>query len=249
MKIIGLFALIIAIGFIMATGCVAQIKKDPGNATVTPTVTFTSFANVTTAPVVTITNSTNTTNGTNVTNSTPKLKGPLRVSISGYPVDLPVTVDNETVGIVSKEKPLDITVDEGVHTVKTCVGTFCEQENVTITFAKKTYVDFGERLRRDIEFPEPTARILEYFKNGGGVSVNIEFINPTQEPITLAVEVSVGYDFIDDRTNIKMGDSAKGKLVQYVDPGQRVTNRLDLYFASGHSYNFDVPQITSITTQ
>ena len=249
MKMIALFALIIAIGFIMATGCVAQIKKDPGNATVTPTVTFTSFANVTTAPAVNLSNSTNTTNGTNLTNSTAKLKGPLRVSISGYPVDLPVLVDNATVGVVSKEKPLDILVDEGDHTVKVCVGTICEQENVTITFAKKSYVDFGERLRRDIEFPEPTARIVEYFKNGGGVSVNIEFINPTQNPLTISVEVSCGYTYIDDSTNIKEGDSAKGKLAQYVDAGQRVTNRLDLYFVSGHSYNFDVPQITSITTQ
>jgi hypothetical protein len=46
-----------------------------------------------------------------------------------------------------------------------------------------------------------------------------------------------------------MGDSVTGKSVQYVEAGQRITNRLDLYFASGHSYNFDVPKIVDITVK
>jgi hypothetical protein len=100
-----------------------------------------------------------------------------------------------------------------------------------------------------VEFPLPTARIVEYFKNGGGVSANIEFINPSSKPLTITAEVSCGYDYIDDRTNIKMGDSVTGKSAQYVEAGQRVTNRLDLYFASGHSHNFDVPKIADITVQ
>jgi len=242
MKIIPLLALFIAVCCILASGCVAQTKKDPVNGTAAPTSTFAPFTNTTTVP---ISNMTNVTNATNVT----KLKGPLRVSISGYPADLPLTIDNETIGIVSKEKPLDLMIDEGVHSVMVCVGRICEQENVTILFAKKTYVDFGERLRRDVEFPEPTARIVEFFKNGDGVSVNVEFINPLTKDLIMAAEISCGYSYIDDRTDIKMGDSVRGKVSEWVEAGDRVTTRIDLYFASGHSYSYDVPTITAVSTK
>jgi hypothetical protein len=240
MKIIPLLALLIAAGCILASGCVAQTKKDTVNGTTTPTSTFAPFTNTTTVPN---SNMTNVTNATNVT----KLKGPLRVSISGYPADLPLIIDNVTVGIVSREKPLDLMIDEGVHNVTVCVGKICEQENVTIFFAKKTYVDFGERLRRDVEFPEPTARIVEYFKYGDGIAVNIEFINPLTKDLAMSAEVSCGYSYIDDRTNIKMGDSVRGKVSEWVAAGDRLTTRVELYFASGHSYSYDPPTIIDMT--
>jgi len=240
MKIIPLLALFIAAGCILASGCVAQIKKEPVNGTATPTSTFFPFTNTTTVP---ISNMTNVTNATNVT----KLKGPLRVSISGYPADLPLTIDNETVGIVSREKPLDLMIDEGVHSVIVCVGRICEQENVTIFFAKRTYIDFGERLRKDVEFPLPTARIVEFFRNGDVISVNVEFINPSLKDLVMSAELSCGYSYIDDRTSIKMGDSVRGKVTEYVEAGDRVTTRADLYFASGHSYSYDPPTIIEIT--
>ena len=242
MKIIPLLALFIAAGCILASGCVAQIKKEPVNGTATPTSTFSPFTNTTTVPISNMTNVTNVTNATNVT----KLKGPLRVSISGYPADLSLTIDNKTVGIVSREKPLDLMIDEGVHSVIVCVGRICEQENVTIFFAKKTYVDFGERLRRDVEFPEPTARIVEFFRSGDVISVNVEFINPSLKDLIMSAEVSCGYSYIDDRTDIKMGDSVKGKVTEYVDAGDRVISRVNLYFASGHSYSYDPPTIIDI---
>ncbi len=72
MKTITLLALLIAVGCILATGCVAQPKKDPTNTTVSPTSTFTPFVNTTTVPGTNITNATNTTS----VNTTPGLSGP-----------------------------------------------------------------------------------------------------------------------------------------------------------------------------
>ncbi len=46
-----------------------------------------------------------------------------------------------------------------------------------------------------------------------------------------------------------MGDSAKGKLLQNVKAGQRVTANLDLYFVSGRSYSFDIPIIDEVTVK
>jgi len=99
----------------MTAGCVAQPKKDI-NSTVSPTNTFTPFVNVTTVP-----GSNGTFNNTNVTNVT-KLKGPLRISISGYPADLPVFIDNRSVGIVYREKPLDLMI-EGEPQCKSLCGS------------------------------------------------------------------------------------------------------------------------------
>ena len=244
MKIIVPLALIIAVGCILATGCVAQIKKDPGNEsvipTITPTTSFTLFDNSS------IANITNSSTGMNITNST-VLKGPLRVSISGYPITLAIMVDDVVVGNATRDKPLDLMVDEGIHTIKVCVGESCEQENIAVIFARKSFVDFGERFRKKIEFPEPTARIKEFFKNGYGVTVNVEFINPSAKDLTMDVEISCGYSYIDSRTGQRMGDSVRGRLGGEVNAGTRRTESLDLYFASGSSHNFDPPSIQSLT--
>ncbi len=242
MRLIVPFVLITAVVLILTAGCVAVANKNSDNSTNnTIPNSFAPFSNVADPTLNKTIHAT--------ANGTTKLKGPLLVSIGGYPVDLPVNIDNITAGTAGKEKPLTLTLDEGFHTVEVCAGSICEKETVNISFGKKSSIDFSEQLRKDVEFPLPTARIVEYFKNGGGVSVNIEFINPSSKPLTITAEVSCGYDYIDDRTNIKMGDSVTGKSVQYVEAGQRVTNRLDLYFASGHSHNFDVPKIADITVQ
>ena len=158
-----------------------------------------------------------------------------------------MTIDNKTAGIVTGDKPLNVELDEWIHTVMVCMEATCEQDNVTVTFGKKSSLDFGDRLRRDVEDPLPTARILEFFKNGNGISINLEFINPTTKPLTISVEVSCGYSYIDSMSNIKLRDSAKSIFVQRVDGGQHLTQRLDLNFESGSSYNYDVPAITNIS--
>jgi hypothetical protein len=65
----------------------------------------------------------------------------------------------------------------------------------------------------------------------------------------MSVEVRCGYNYIDDRTGIKMGDSARGIIVQNVKAGQRVTTSRDLYFASGHSLSYDSPVIEELTVK
>jgi len=235
MKISMLLTLFIVVGCVLATGCIAQTKKDVNTSNVSPTYTLTSFANTTM----------NMTNTTNTTNST-KLQGPLRVSISGYPVPLPVSIDNKTIDNVTQEKPLDFMLDEGIHTVMVCAGPICERENVTIIFAKKSFVDFGERLKRDIEFPLPTARITQYNSVGDALMVSIEFINPTQKELSMSAEVSVGYSYIEPRSGVRNGNSARGKAMRILKAGERYNYQLEVHFVDGYAYNYDDPQISNI---
>jgi len=238
MKSIVILTIIVTIGCIMAAGCVAQPKKDP-NITVTPTITFSPFNNTT------IANGTfNATNGTNVT----KLQGPLRVSISNFNANLSVIIDNQTAGLVTAGKPLDLMIDEGDHSVKVCVGAICEQDRVTIVFAKKSFVDFGDRLKKSVEFPEPTARIIDYYRNGDGVAVSVEFINPTSATLFMSAEIRVGYSYISDRTGQRVGESTRGHAYADVPAGRRITETLDLGFADGSAYMFDPPSLGAITT-
>jgi hypothetical protein len=242
MKLIVPFALFMAVGFILAAGCVATTNKNTVNETTT--AGFAPFFNSSDPGLNKTINTT--------ANITSKLKGSMRVSISGisYPANLSVVLDNETVGTVKPTTPLYLMISEGNHTVMVCVSSVCEQENVTTRFGKYVSVDFSERLLRDVEFPNPnarpTARILEYNKNGNAISVNVEFINPSTKDLLMSVDVSCGYSYIDDRTSIKMGDSARGMLVQNVKAGQRITESLDLYFASGHSLSYGFPVIEEL---
>jgi hypothetical protein len=239
MKSIVILTILVTVGCILAAGCVAQPKKDP-NISVTPTNTFAPFDNTTTIPTQ------GTFNTTNVTNST-KLQGPLRVSISNFKANLSVILDNKTAGVVTTEKPLDLMIDEGDHLVKVCVGSICEQEYVTIVFAKKSFVDFGERLKRDVEFPEPTARIVDYYRSGDGVAVVVEFINPTEKTLFMTAEVRTGYSFISGRTDQRVGESVRGKAYADVGAGRRISETLRLDFADGSAYMFDPPSLGEIT--
>jgi hypothetical protein len=246
MKIITLLALLIAVGCVLATGCVAQPKKDPGNVTVSPTTTFTPFVNNTPGPGLNAT-----LNVTNSTNVTAKLKGPLRVSIGSYSVDnpLPVKIDNQTVGGVMAGVPFDFMVTEGNHSVTVCVGIICPEKSVNIVFAKNSYLDFEDILKQQAEFSKPTVRILKSFKNGNGVSVDVEFINPTQKDLAISVDIGSGYTYIDSRTNVRMGESVRSKATEYVEAGRRVTRTVDLNFVYGSSYSYDEPTISGITYQ
>jgi hypothetical protein len=245
MKLIVPFSLFIAVGLVVAAGCVTTTTKNAGNATIS--------SSITTTPIIPDTGMNKTENTT--VNSTPvsNLKGSLRVSVSGIltTANLTVILDNETIGTVSPTTPLYRLVPEGNHTVMVCMDSVCEQELVMTKFGKYATVDFSERVKKNMNFPDPNARpearILEYFKNGNGISVRLEFINPSKEDLMMMASVSCGYSYIDDRTSFKMGDSAKGKLIQNVRAGQRVTANLDLYFVSGRSYSFDIPVINELT--
>jgi len=135
--------------------------------------------------------------------------GPLHVSIGGYNADLPVFVDNVSVGTVSLGKPLDLMASEGNHTVKICVGILCVQEDVVIKFAQPVYSDFGERLKRVAEFSTPTIRIVDTRQTGDRVTVDVEFINPGTKDLTMSTTIQVAYSYIDpqDRKSTRLNSS------------------------------------------
>jgi len=246
MKRLMLITLLIIIGCILAAGCVvAQPKKNPVNTTVVPTNTFTPMLPTTTVPGSNVTvNTTYTT-----PNNTSLMKGPVRVSIGRYSVDypLPVLVDNVTVGEVTAAAPLDLKVNVGNHSVAVCVGVICPKQYVNVVFAKSSFLEFEDLLKKDAEFSKPTARILKSFRNGNGVGVEVEFVNPTQKDITMSAEIICGYSYIDGRTSIRMGDSVRTKTSEFVGAGRTFTRTVDLYFADGSSYAYDEPRVGEVT--
>ena len=249
MRLILPFSLLMVIGFILAAGCVAKVNKNAVNETTA--ASFAPFSNTSNPSVNTSNTSLNKTI-TTAANISSKLNGSLRVSVSGikYPVNLSVVLDNETVGTVKPNAPLFLMISEGNHTVMVCANSVCEQENVTTRFGRYVTADFSERLQRDVEFPnpsaQPTAQILEYFRNGNTISVDVEFFNPSTKDHLMSAEISCGYSYIDSRTSIKMGDSVRGTLVQNVKAGERITGRLDLYFASSNSFSYSSPVIEQL---
>jgi hypothetical protein len=235
MKIIVVFTLVI-VGGILATGCVGQIKNTTTNGTMgNTTISFAPFSNAT-----------NISNISNVTQK-PGLNGSLRVSIGGVNEILPAYVDNKSIGNVTTVKPLDLMLEEGNHTVKVCCGIICEQEIVTIKFAKKQTVDFSERIQKDCEFFEPTIRILTYSTSGDLVQINMEFINPTTKAHSMSAEVTVGYSYIDPRSKSKVGNFVKGRLSSTLQPGDRITKTLNLDLIEGSGYTFDIPIISDVS--
>jgi hypothetical protein len=235
MKIIVLFTLVI-VGCILATGCVGQIKNTTANGTtVNPTISFTPFSNAI-----------NISNTSTVTHK-PGLNGSLRVSIGALNEILPVYVDNESIGNVTKVKPLDMMLEEGNHTVKVCCGILCEQENVTIKFAKRQTVDLSEKILKDCEFFEPTIRIAGYSQGGDVVQINVEFINPTTQTHSMSAEVTVGYSYIDPRSKNRVGNFVKGQLSSTLKPGDRTMKMLSLDLIEGSSYIFNIPVISDIS--
>jgi hypothetical protein len=239
MKLIVPFALFIAAGFILAAGCVAPTNKGTVNAT-----TAAPFAPI---AITSDTGLIKTTNAT--TKIASEVKGSLKVSISGIssPENLSVILDNETVGTVTPTTPLYLMVSEGNHTVMVCKNLVCKQENVTTIFGRYVTVDFSKQLQQDVEFPNPTARILDYYKNGNIISVNVEFINPSTKDLLMSVVVSCRYTYIDDRTLIKIEDTSTDISEQYVSAGQRITERQNLYLGTDNILNYDRPVIKELT--
>jgi hypothetical protein len=155
-------------------------------------------------------------------------------------------LDQQTVGMVNPTSPLYLMVSEGNHTIGVCADFVCEQEDVTIRFGRYVTVDFSERLHKDVVIIQPTARVLDCYKNGNQLSVDIEFINPSSKDLQMSVAVSCGYSYNDARTGIKMGDSTRGTLVQNVKAGQRITNALYLNLVNGNSLSYSYPVIEEL---
>ena len=229
--------LMIVVACILMTGCVGQIKNTTVTTNVSPTNTFTPFSNLTNMSVT-----------TNITVSS-GLKGPLRVSIGGWDAALPVSVDNKSAGTVTKDKPLDLMLEEGNHTVKVCTGTVCEEENVTIQFARQRLVNFEERLLTDVGFPKPTARIIGSYSSGDYIVVIVEFINPSSQDLSMSAVVKDGYTYIESRSNNRVGGVTEGMASATVKSGSRVTQNVGLSLASGYSYIYSEPTISDIISR
>ena len=245
MKIITPFVLFMAIGCILAAGCLTMPDQPAGNATQTPTITI-SDLNTTINKTAAI-NETAT--------ITPPLKSSLKVSISGlsYPANLSVILDNETVGVVNPTTALYLMVPEGDHTVRVCESSVCEQENVTTRFGMYERVDFSEKILQNKKFPNPaappSARIIDFFRNGDTISVKVEFFNPSAKDLLMSAEVRCMYNYLDSRTSIKREDTARGILEQNVNAGQSIATWLDLSLNRGYDYNYRSPVIEKLTVK
>jgi hypothetical protein len=239
MKLFVPFALLMMVGLILAAGCIATKNKYPVN-----TNTEVNNSSISSTPNPGL----NTTINASA-NTTSELKGSLRVSISGisYPVNLQVVLDNNPVGTVKPTEPLYLMVSEGNHSVMVCVDSVCEQEKVTTRFGRYVTVDFSERLQRDVKFPNPTARptvqIIDFYRNGEVVTVDVKFENPESVDHTFSVDLSIGYTYIDSRSHIKLGDSTQARTSQFVKAGQSEIKRVDMYLGSDSIMSFDNPEI------
>jgi hypothetical protein len=238
MKIIMLLSLVI-VGCILATGCAGQMKNAAANnKTANPTITFTPFSNATSIST-TISNST----------VTSGLKGLLKISAGGWIGEFPVSVDKMSVGVLATKRPITLMIEEGNHTIEVCCGTICEQENVTIQFGKQRTIDFSEQLQKNCLISEPIVRIIGYYLNGDQITVNVEFINPTTETLTMSADISCGYSYIESRSYNRVGNSATGHLYSTLKSGDRITQILKLNLASGSSYIYDIPTITQASSK
>jgi len=160
-------------------------------------------------------------------------QGPLEVTIGGYNAEIPVLIDDVSVGNVSRSKPiLNLMVNEGNHTVKVCIGKVCEKEDVQIQFAKPVIVDFGDQLKNDVEFTTPTVRIIKTFLSGDTLVVDAQFINPDDSDHTITATISCIYTYTDDH-NVRVGDSAKTDIESDVASGERIVQRISLYLPGG----------------
>jgi|WetSurMetagenome_2_1015567.scaffolds.fasta_scaffold133104_2 hypothetical protein len=171
-------------------------------------------------------------------------QGRLSVSIGGYNAEnLPVFLDNVSVGEVSQGKPIDLIVSEGTHSVKVCIYSVCENETVDIRFAKHVYVDFSEQLKKDVEFTKPTVRIVYFSLNGNYLAYNVEWINPTPHDVTMTATIGVGYSYIESTSRLRRNDFARVQLNKYQNANTRTTQPNTLYLSGGSNIMASEPTI------
>jgi len=175
--------------------------------------------------------------------------GPLTVSIGGYNAELPIILDNITVGNASQGRPLNLMVAEGNHTVKVCMGLLCVNETVEVKFAKPLNVEFEERLKKIAEFSTPTVRILNSRLVGSKVTVDLEFINPTNHDLTMTAAVQCTYSYIDSLTKSRHGNFKQIVVSRSVKASNRSKLSSDIWLDGGRSYNYETPVLLNSTFQ
>jgi len=213
-------SMLLALGIIVASIAVAGCETQDRNTSPSPAATFAPFH---------------------------LRQGQVTIYIGGMEGEFPVYIDDLDVGVVSKNRPLTLMIDEGNRSVEVCCGITCERENVTIRFGKPRTVDFSEQLEKDCEFSEPAVRIVDYFLSGDQLTVTVELANPTTRTITLSAEVRCWYSYIESRSNNRVAHSTGGPVVSILNPGERATQVLSLRLASGSGYMYEIPTISLVS--
>jgi len=213
-------SMLLALGIIVASIAVAGCETQDRNTSPSPASTFAPFH---------------------------LRQGQVTIYIGGMEGEFPVYIDDLDVGVVSKNRPLTLMIDEGNRSVEVCCGIICERENVTIRFGKPRTVDFSEQLEKDCEFSEPAVRIVDYFLSGDQLTVTVELANPTTRTITLSAEVRCWYSYIESRSNNRVAHSTGGPVVSILNPGERATQVLSLRLASGSGYMYEIPTISLVS--
>jgi hypothetical protein len=157
----------------------------------------------------------------------------LMVSIGGYSAQqLPFFVDNKSAGFVSQGTPVTIKVDTGVHEVKVCSGLVCVKEQVAAKFGAPNYVDFGDQLKKSVEFSKPTVRIVDFSISGDNLNINVEFINPGTTDLTMKATVSCVYSYV-NQYHERASNSARTQVTTIVKAGERSTQPVYMWLQGG----------------
>ena len=172
----------------------------------------------------------------------------LTVSIGGYNAELPVYVDNKSVGIVSLGNPLQTRVMPGVHDVKICIGATCVHEQMIGKFGKQTNIDFGEQLLKSVEASEPTVKILDFDSKGNVMTVNTKFINPSKKDLNMAATVSCVYTYSNYQEK-RITTSTRSRIVKSVKSGSSANQTFTLYLYGGDDPLASAPSVMEVTTE
>jgi hypothetical protein len=234
MKCSAFYLLIVVIVCILVTGCVYEEENHTsGNVSLTPAPTLTPAVNTTTAPIPART----------------VYEGKLTVSVGAWIGEFPVSVDTMDVGVVSTDKPLELMLEEGNHTVELCCNMRCEQEVVDIRFGKQRTIDFSGQLKRDLEFAVPTAIITRYHPVPDQITIDVKFINPTPQPRAMSADISCGYSYVDRNYN-RIRSVAQRHVTAIVDGCDRATRTVIIDVGPGYNYVYDnTPTITNIKSE
>jgi hypothetical protein len=227
-----LFSFIMVTGCLLVAGCAMEIPGSNLTPEVSPSPVTTPFVNSTSLPIPTVMDT----------------KGKLTVSVGGWVGDFPVSVDTLYVGDVSTGKPLELMLEEGNHSIELCCNMRCELETVDIRFGTQRIIDFSEQLKRDLEFASPTTQIAGYRQDYSQMMIDVEFINPTPQPLTMSADVSASYSYIETTNYNRMSGVARGHATATVNGCERTTQTVRFYLPSGYGYVYaNVPTITNIT--
>ena len=124
-------------------------------------------------------------------------KGFLSVSIGSYNARLPVYLDNVSSGRTAKGKPLNISTNDGPHSVRVCDNDFCEEQEVVVTAGKTTVVDFGDRLTKNVPKGPLTVSIGGYNADNLAVTLDGVSIGTVSQVKPLNVMASEGYHYLE----------------------------------------------------